>query len=75
MASFAKSARVIFLPLSEISPEGAPGPLLNVSVSSRMVLPAPDGPTMARSSPSCTDPETSRSTSTSGSSFFAAEME
>ena len=45
-------ARVSGWPLSEIAPVGEPGPLAKLSVSSSTVLPAPDGPTMASTSPS-----------------------
>ena len=75
MACLTNISRVIFSPHREISPAAAPGPLLNVSVSSKIVFPAPLGPTMASTSPSFTVAETSRRTRASGSFFTGMEYE
>ena len=62
MAFLTNLERVIDTPFSVIFPVGVPGPLLKVSVSRRMVLPAPEGPRMASTSPFDTEAETCWST-------------
>mmetsp|Transcript_4853 Transcript_4853/g.16920 ORF Transcript_4853/g.16920 Transcript_4853/m.16920 type:complete len:364 (+) Transcript_4853:1067-2158(+) len=57
MAFLTNLLRVMGTPFSVIFPVGVPGPLLKVSVSRRMVLPAPEGPRMASTSPLDTEAE------------------